>query len=127
MTMSLTRVTKVEAARILGVSARTINRRIASGDLQTEREDHGKRRVLVLLDAETLEQAETKIDDDLEVVQLRERVAGLQDLVDHLHDQLDFERARYSELYHDVKTGALALPAPNSDRPWWKLWLLLPD
>ena len=120
MTMTLARVTKVEAARILGVSARTINRKIASGELQTERETYGKRRVLVLLDAESVPDA--PVDDSEEVVQLRERVAGLQDLVDHLHDQLDFERERYAELYHDVKTGALALPAPNSSRRWWKFW-----
>ena len=120
MTMTLARVTKVEAARILRVSARTINRKIASGELQTERETHGKRRVLVLLDAASVPDA--PVDDSEEVVQLRERVAGLQDLVDHLHDQLDFERERYAELYHDVKTGALALPAPNSSRRWWEFW-----
>ena len=120
MTMTLTRVTKTEAARILGVSARTVNRKIAAGELETERETTGRRRVLVLLDAEA--QANAPVDESGEVAIWKERCAGLQDLVEQLHEQLDLERSRYSELYHDVKTGALALPAGKSDRAWWKLW-----
>ena len=120
MTMTLTRVTKTEAARVLDVSARTVNRRIAAGEIETERETTDRRRVFVPLDAEA--QANTPVDKSGEVAVLKERCAGLQDLVDQLHEQLDLERSRYSELYHDVKTGALALPAGSSDRPWWKLW-----
>ena len=120
MTLAATRVTKLEAARILGVSERTVNRKIAAGELETERETTGRRRVMVLLDAEMHASAAT--DQSEEVIVLRERVAGLEDLVEYLHEQLDFERSRYAGLYHDIKTGALALPAPKADRPWWRFW-----
>lgn len=119
-TATLTKVTKVEAARILQVSPRTINRKIAAGELETERETDGRRRVLVLLDSEIV--TEGPEDESAELLILRERAAGLEDLVEHLKEQLDLERRRYSELYHDVKMGALALPAPDSPRRWWKFW-----
>ena len=82
-----------EAARSLGVSPRTINRKIAVAGLHTEWEPHGGRRVLVL-----------------------------QDLVDGLHEQLDYERTRDADLNSDVKTKAFALPGPKSDRAWLIFW-----
>ena len=121
MTMTKKRATKVEAARILGVSERTVNRKIASGELDTERETTGRRRVMVLLDAD-LHAVTSDHDDSEELVVLRERCAGLEDLVEHLHEQLNFERGRYSELYNDMKTGQLALAAPKAARPWWRFW-----
>ena len=121
MTMRKTRVTKIGAARILGVSERTVNRKIASGELESEREATGRRRVMVLLDTQLQAEAPEHVDVE-ELVVLRERCAGLEDLVEHLHEQLNFERSRYGELYNDIKSGALALPAPKSDRPWWRFW-----
>ena len=121
MTMTKTRVTKIEAARILKVSERTVNRKIASGELETEREKTGRRRVMVLLDPD-LQADDPELHDAEELVVLRERCAGLEDLVEHLHEQLNFERGRYSELYSDIKTGQLALPAPKPGRPWWRFW-----
>ena len=122
MTMTKTRVTKIEAARFLGVSERTVNRKIASGELETERETTGRRRVMVLIDPDLQTDAPEQGDVE-ELVVLRERCAGLEDLVEHLHEQLNFERGRYSELYNDIKTGQLALPAPKRDRPWWRFWM----
>ena len=46
-------LTKAEACRELGLSLSTLDRRIASGDLQAGREPHGRRhRVYVMLDDE---------------------------------------------------------------------------
>ena len=50
-----------------------------------------------------------------------ERIRGLEQLVEHLHEQVTFEQSRYAELYADIKSGALALPAPRSRR-WWRFW-----
>ena len=125
MTMTKTRVSKIEAARILKVSERTVNRKIAAGELETERETTGRRRVMVLLDADLHTETTEHVDPE-ELVVLRERCAGLEDLVEHLHEQLNFERGRYAELYNDIKTGQLALPAPKPDRPWWRFWMTSP-
>ena len=44
------RLTKDQAAARLGVSTKTIDRKIARGELKSEREPGGRRRVMVLLD-----------------------------------------------------------------------------
>ena len=173
------RLTKDEAAARLGVSTRTVDRRIARGELQIEREADGKRRIMVLLNTDAANLSDTILDTsdtlsdrhgevsdttgdtsdilsdtvspedhgtyrkngaspantemsgeylaeqlltsrhELELEQERNR--GLEELVEHLKEQVVIEQARYSEIYADMKSGALALPAPKS-RPWWKFW-----
>ena len=46
------RLTKDQAAARLSVSTKTIDRKIARGDLKSEREPGGRRRVMVLLDTD---------------------------------------------------------------------------
>ena len=48
--MKVTRVPKLEAADLLGVSPRTVDRMIARGELETEREETGRRRVMVMIE-----------------------------------------------------------------------------
>ena len=48
--MTVTRVPKLAAADLLGVSPRTVDRMIARGELDTEREETGRRRVMVLIE-----------------------------------------------------------------------------
>ena len=45
------RLTKVQAADRLGISTKTLDRRIARGEFKTEREGGGRRRVLVIMDS----------------------------------------------------------------------------
>ena len=106
------RVSKEEARQILGgVSLATIDRRIQRGEIQVEREPHGKgHRIWVLLDDEMAEAASetaavappvappvaapmlqaTAVDTSqlLELTQLRERVRGLEELQEYHKGQL---------------------------------------
>ena len=102
------RVSKEEARHILGgVSLATIDRRIQRGELQVEREPHGKgHRIWVLVDDEVAEAASetapvvplvaaptlqaTAVDTSqlLELTQLRERLRGLEELQEYHKGQL---------------------------------------
>ena len=54
-----------------------------------------------------------------------EQIEGLRELIGVLKEQNTLERSRYSQLYHDVVNGTLALPEPhNGHRPWWRFWSL---
>ncbi len=131
-----------EAAGILDVHRNTVMNRIRRGQLQAERvTEGGRERTYVLLDdlpekpstdmeSSTLLQSTGQRERDLEEQLLasqheleltRERNRGLENLIENLRDQVLIERERYSEIYADVKSGALALPAPKS-RPWWRFW-----
>ena len=53
-----------------------------------------------------------------------EQVVGLHELVGVLKEQNVMEQSRYSQLYHDVVSGTLALPeGRNLHRPWWRFWI----
>ena len=110
------RLSRDEAAQRLGISTRTLDRRIRSGEI--ERETTGARRVYVLLDTVETVSPNGHSPADLDVAQ--ERIRGLEELVDQMRSTVDFERERYAGLLSDIKTGALALPTPRH-RPWWKL------
>ena len=116
------RLTREQAARRLGVTTRTLDRRIRAGDIDVERETTGSRRIHVLLDTvETPDNGVEPVETNGHYEDLLAENASLRTLVDHLREERDFERTRYSQIYHDLKTGALALPAPKS-RPWWRFW-----
>jgi len=118
-----------EAATALGVHRNTVHARIKRGLLQSEHiEENGQRRTYVILTPEELAESAYhdqngmrgsphKLMTELEVA--RERCRGLEELVATLREQLDFERARYGQIYEDVRTGRLALPSPR--RRWWHI------
>ena len=131
-----------EAAGILDVHRNTVMNRIRRGHLQVERvTEGGRERTYVLLDEipdsrngnhevshflQTPGERELELEAQLvasqhELELAQERNRGLENLVDNLKDQVVIERERYSEIYADIKSGALALPAPKS-RPWWRFW-----
>ena len=132
------RVSKEEARQILGgVSLATIDRRIQRGEIQVEREPHGKgHRIWVLVDDEVAEAARetppvappvaapmlqaTVVDTSqlLELTQLRERVRGLEELQEYHKGQLREKDALVQQLLEELgqaqrTTEALtrALPA----------------
>ena len=139
---------KQEAADKLGISLSTLNRWIKKKLIQVEEHMVGQqRRILVIIEEHHLEApneeepvvnfaAEPPIDTpdlsvvdgselaaEVEVIQLRERVNGLEELVVILKEQNVMEQSRYAQLYQDVVNGTLALPSPRTeDRPWWRFW-----
>ena len=107
-------LTKAQACRELAVSLSTLDRRIASGEIRTKREPHGRRhRVYVMLDDDLPSAIETP-QSELAVAQ--ERVRVLEEHVAFLHEQLDLEQERNAELVKQLKA------AQERRGPWWRFW-----
>ena len=109
-------LTKAQACRELDVSLSTLDRRIAAGELLTQREHHGRRHRLyvVLDDRVTVDQAEAdRAKTALAVAQ--ERVRCLEEQVAFLLEQLDLEQRRSAELLEDLR-----LERAEGRRPWWR-------
>ena len=133
------RVTKLEAAAILDVSASTIDRMIKRGELATEQEPHGNRhKVWVLIDHDAPGDQPGDGSHDLlgeeSVTVLMERVRGLEGLVTYQRDQIKDADWRYQQLMEqlsasqkNVESLTRALPAPlvvpeeeaKAKRSWW--------
>ena len=131
---SQVRVTKAEACKALGVSLATLNRRISEGQYDVDRVQQGQvQRVFVLLPGDTARPREAEPEPATELVELRERVAGLEALLEERGRRLAEadERYQYQRVDHEAEVGRLlrALPAPSAppapgapSRPWWKMW-----
>ena len=115
-------LTKAEACRELGLSLSTLDRRIASGDLQAKREPHGQRhRVYVVLDDDPPGNGEDVAfgGTALALARERERIRGLEAQVALLQEQLEQERQHNAELVNNAKVG---MHPCERYRPWWRLW-----
>ncbi len=117
------RMSKLEAAAHLEVSASTIDRMIQKGELQIEKEPHGSRhRIWVVMDAEESDESvnssrgapgisldaspdesgEGRADGsdtsgEVELAVLRERVKNLEELADYHRDLLKDSEWRYQQ------------------------------
>lgn len=111
-------LTKVQACRELDVSLSTLDRRIAAGELLTQRETHGRRhRLYVVLDDST---AVDQADADRAKMALavaQERARCLEDQVAFLRGQLELEQRRSAELLKDLR-----LERAKGRRSWWRRW-----
>ena len=143
-----TRVTRLEASRLLKISPSTVDRRIERGELKIEKEPHGSRnRTWVLLEDETpedpgesspdqspglsVEVSPENPDERLlgshleEVITLRERVKSLESLEKYHRDQLVQKDLLVQELMGTVNRLAVALPEGKKPeeaarrRNWW--------
>lgn len=92
-------LTKAEACHELAVSLSTLDRRIASGEIEVRREPHGRRhRIYVMLDDDPLKNgvAATSRGTLLDVAQ--ERIRGLEEQVELLQGQIALEQERNAGL-----------------------------
>ena len=113
-------LTKAEACRELAVSLSTLDRRIASRELVTRREPHGRRhRVYVVLDEDP---PENGVCAESALAVSQERIRGLEEQVALLHGQIEVERERYAGLLDDVKAGKFPVLAQERRRSWWRFW-----
>ena len=88
-------LTKAEACRELAVSLSTLDRRIASGDLQVRREQHGSRhRIYVMLDDDLPENGASARSQGTLLDVAQERIRGLDEQVALLQAQLAQEQER---------------------------------
>ncbi len=92
-------LTKAEACRELAVSLSTLDRRIASGEIQVRREQHGRRhRIYVMLDDDPLKNGVNAKSQGTLLDVARERIRGLEEQVELLEGQLTLEQERNVEL-----------------------------
>ena len=116
-------LTKAEACRELAVSLSTLDRRIASGDIEVRREQHGRRhRVYVMLDDELPENGVAARSQGTLLDVAQERIRGLDEQVSFLEAQLQAERDRYDGLLEEVKARKLPCPLQERRRTWWRFW-----
>ena len=88
-------LTKAEACRELAVSLSTLDRRIASGDIEVRREQHGRRhRVYVMLDDDPQENGVAPKSRGTLLDVAQERIRGLDEQVELLQTQLAQEQER---------------------------------
>ncbi len=124
-----------EAARVLGVSRRTVDRRIAAGKLRTIDQDGA--RLVVLEDTPPPAAPKTLPETDMsELVSVRARLAAVEEERDHLRqtvdkltgtvDRLTISLAQLSGTIVDQRaldTGQDTTDAPRTARrPWWRFW-----
>ena len=131
-----TKVTRLEASRVLGISPSTVDRRIERGELQVEKEPHGSRnRIWVVLEDEVPETSpevspgvsreNPHESHSEEVLTLRERVKGLEQLEQYHRDQLHQKDLLVQELLGTVNRLAVALPEgkrPKESGTGWRWW-----
>ena len=102
-------LTKAEACRELAVSLSTLDRRIASGEIDVRREEQGRRcRVYVMLDDDPPENGEDAESQVALVDVAQERIRGLEEQVELLKTQLDLEQGRNAGLeksYRQERAG----------------------
>ena len=125
------RLSKMEAAARLEVSASTIDRMIQKGELQTEREPHGSRhRIWVVMDdgetdksvnspheaSDPLPEDSPDVSDEgrpdesdasgeVELAVLRERVKNLEDLADYHRELLKDSEWRYQQAMEQLSAS----------------------
>ena len=129
------RFTKDEARQRLGKSLATLDRMIKRNEVEIELQPQGSRqRVWVLLEDEDVSSdipgdVSPQMSDSSELITLRERVRGLEELVSYYQQQLRDAEWRYGQLQANltnaqntlaaVTTRALPDPSTRSKRIWW--------
>ena len=105
-----------EAARRLGLSTRTIRRKLHDGELAGRQVSTPQGFVWMV------ELVDEQGPSDVEGGAPRELVDVLKDEVSTLKGELE-KRAREAEQLHVLLQQAqAALPAPKESRPWWRFW-----
>ena len=92
-------LTKAEACGELAMSLSTLDRRIASKDIEVRREQHGRRhRIYVMLDDDPLKNGLAAKSQGTLLDVARERIRGLEEQVELLQTQIDQEKQRNAGL-----------------------------
>ena len=112
-------LTKAEACKELDVSLSTLDRRIAAGELETRREPRGRRhRVYVVMEGGRRAAGEDDAFRDLDMAVAQERIRGLGEQAEFLHEQLRLEQERNAELLRDLRAESRESRVRDRRRPW---------
>jgi hypothetical protein len=112
-------VTIQEAAFRLGLSEKTVRRRVLNGRLPGSQVSTPQGFAWMV-----------DIPDDLpesggsfgELAALRELNAALQSRIDAQDKQLESKDKQIEQLHVLLQQAQAALPAPRDNRPWWQRW-----
>ena len=116
-------LTKAEACRELAVSLSTLDRWIASGEIQVRREQRGRRhRVYVMLDDDLPENGAYAKSQGTLLDVAQERIRGLEEQVEFLQKLLEAERQRNADLMNDVKDEKFHPRSQGQQHTWWRFW-----
>ena len=112
-------LTKAEACRELGISLSTLDRRIASGKIETRKKPMGLRhRVYVVMGGE--DQVDDRACFDAPLAVAEERIRGLQGQMEILYEQLRTEQRRNSMLLEDLRGKSGQAQKRRRRVPWWR-------
>ena len=116
-------LTKAEACEELGISLSTLDRRIASGEIQVRRKSRGQRhRVYVVMEGGP---AEDQLDDSLvkfALVAALERIFHLEKEVAELQGQSQQDRESNSLKFDELNAAVVQSASRKQPRPWWRFW-----
>jgi excisionase family DNA binding protein len=108
-------VTVEEAAKLLGVSRDTIMRRIQKGELEAHQEPRPQGHVWrVTIPDEP--------PDNPQVEALTRELETVRGVVELLKEELTHKNTQIQELHVLLQQAQAALPAPRSNRSWWRFW-----
>lgn len=113
-----------EAAHYFRISERTLRRRIAAGQLPTQKE--GGRVLVMVYDspADKGGQADTAPAVSAKLAELEAEVRRLSDLLSQVEGERDYLRQALAAAMSKIpaiEAGAESKPDPER-RPWWKFW-----
>ena len=110
-------VTITEAARRLGISERTVRRRLHTGDLM------GSQMATPQGFVWTIDLPEDMTEDRANGHSSSREVETLKEFVAVLNNQVDTKDQQIKELHILMQQVQAALPAPKADnRSWWRFW-----
>lgn len=113
-------LTKAEACRELGVSLSTLDRRIASGAIQTKKVPLGRRhRVYVVAEENTSQEGNNHMSLRVAFCMAQERIRGLEEQVRFLRDYLLVEQERRGQLLEDLRAAVRPMNNVGRQRRWW--------
>ena len=116
-------LTKAEACEELGISLSTLDRRIASGEIQVRRKPRGRRhRVYVVMEGGRAEDEQDDSLDRFALVIALERILGLEEKVAELQGQLQQDRESNSLKFDELKATMVQPSSHEQPRPWWRFW-----
>ena len=111
-----------EACEELGISLSTLDRRIASGEIEARKKPMGKRhRVYVVMERGPAEDEQVDSLVRFALVVAMERILGLEEKVADLQDQLQQEWEHNSLKFEELKGTMVQPSSRNRPRPWWRL------
>jgi predicted site-specific integrase-resolvase len=111
-------VTLAEAAQILGLSEKTVRRRVVSGRLQATQMSTYKGYTWIVELPDDMAKPESG-----ELQALRDRVVAQDRELEAKNHQIEQLHVQIEQLHVLLQQAQAALPSPKSTpRPWWQFW-----